>query len=105
MVRAFGAAIPAFACRYDPRIPAAVIALIGATLYLVLSGASVSTQRAFVMVSVVLLGILLKRRAISMQSIALAAAIILALQPQSVLSPGFQMSFAAASALVAAFDI
>lgn len=105
VVRAFGAAIPAFARRYDPRIPAAVIALIGATLYLVLSGASVSTQRAFVMVSVVLLGILLKRRAISMQSIALAAAIILVLQPQSVLSPGFQMSFAAASALVAAFDI
>ncbi len=105
VVRAFGASIPAFARRYDPRVPAAIIALIGATLYLALSGASVSTQRAFVMVSVVLLGILLKRRAISMQSIALAAAIILVLQPQSVLSPGFQMSFAAASALVAAFDL
>lgn len=105
VARAFGAAIPAFARRYDPRIPAAIIALIGATLYLVLSGASVSTQRAFVMVSVVLLGVLLKRRAISMQSIALAATIILILQPQSILAPGFQMSFAAASALVAAFDL
>ena len=105
VVRAFGAAIPTFARRFDPRIPAAIIALIGATLYLVLSGASVSTQRAFVMVAVVLLGILLKRRAISMQSIALAAAIILILQPQSALAPGFQMSFSAAAALVAAFDL
>ena len=105
VVRAFGAAIPAFARQYDPRIPAAIVALIGATLYLVLSGASVSTQRAFVMVSVILLGVLLKRRAISMQSIALAATIILILQPQSILAPGFQMSFAAASALVAAFDL
>jgi len=103
--RAIGAAIPAFARRYDPRIPAAVIALVGASLYLVLSGASVSTQRAFVMVTVVLLGIVFKRRAISMQSIALAAGIILLLQPQSILSPGFQMSFSAAAALVAAFDL
>ena len=105
VVRAFGAVIPTYARRFDPRIPAAIIALIGAALYLVLSGASVSTQRAFVMVSVVLLGILLKRRAISMQSIALAATIILVLQPLSILAPGFQMSFAAASALVAAFDL
>jgi len=105
VVRAFGAAFPVFARRFDPRIPAAVIALMGASGYLILSGASVSTQRAFVMVAVVLLGVLLKRRAISMQSIALAAAIILILQPQSVLAPGFQMSFAAASALVAAFDL
>lgn len=104
-VRAGLAAIPAVASRRDPRIPAAVFALMGAGLYLVLSGMSVSTQRAFVMVAVILLGVIFKRRAISLQSIALAAAIILVLQPQSVLSPGFQMSFAAAAALVAAFDI
>lgn len=103
--RAFGAAIPVFARRFDPRIPAAIIALVGACLYLILSGASVSTQRAFVMVSIVLLGVVFKRRAISMQSIALAAGIILLLQPQSILSPGFQMSFSAAAALVAAFDL
>jgi competence protein ComEC len=103
--RAIGAAFPAFARRYDPRIPAAIIALVGASLYLILSGASVSTQRAFVMVAVVLLGVVFKRRAISMQSIALAAGIILLLQPQSILSPGFQMSFSAAAALVAAFDL
>jgi competence protein ComEC len=103
--RALGAAIPAFARRYDPRIPAAIIALIGASLYLILSGGSVSTQRAFVMVAVVLLGVVFKRRAISIQSIALAAGIILLLQPQSILSPGFQMSFSAAAALVAAFEL
>lgn len=104
-VRAGAAAIPAFARRYDPRIPAAIFALAGALAYLVLSGMSVSTQRAFVMVAVILLGTLFRRRAISMQSVAIAAAIILLLQPQSILSPGFQMSFAAASALIAAYDI
>lgn len=104
-VRAGLAAIPAFVRRHDPRIAAALIALAGATLYLVLSGMSVSTQRAFVMVAVILAGVIFQRRAISMQSIALAAAIILVLQPQSVLSPGFQMSFSAAAALVAAFDL
>ncbi|WP_420432544.1 ComEC/Rec2 family competence protein [Hyphobacterium sp.] len=104
-VRAGLAAIPAFARRHDPRIPAALVALAGATLYLVLSGLSVSTQRAFVMVAVILAGVIFQRRAISMQSIALAATIILVLQPQSVLSPGFQMSFSAAAALVAAFEI
>ena len=103
--RAVGAAIPSFARRHDSRIPAAVIALVGAGLYFILSGGSVSTQRAFVMVACVLVGVLLKRRAISMQSIALAAGIILVLEPQSILSPGFQMSFAAAAALVAAFDL
>ncbi len=103
-VRAAGAAIPAFSRKHDPRIPAAIAALCGAVLYLILSGAAIATQRAFVMVAVILIGVLLKRRAFSMQSIALAAGIILLLQPQSLLSPGFQMSFAAAAALVAAFD-
>jgi competence protein ComEC len=104
-VRLALAAWPAYARRRDPRIPAALIALAGAAVYLVLSGLSVSTQRAFVMVAVILLGVIFQRRAISMQSIALAAMIILGLQPQSILSPGFQMSFAAAAALVAAFNI
>jgi len=38
------------------------------------------------------------KRAITMRSVAISAVIILVLNPQSLLSPGFQMSFAAVTA-------
>jgi competence protein ComEC len=49
--------------------------------------------------------ILLDRPAISMRGLALAALIVVALFPESVLEPGFQMSFAATMALVALFEM
>ena len=39
-----------------------------------------------------------------MRAVAIAALVILALQPESVLSPGFQMSFAAVASIVAAYE-
>ncbi|MDO5530059.1 MAG: ComEC/Rec2 family competence protein [Paracoccus sp. (in: a-proteobacteria)] len=79
---------------------AAVGALLAAALYLVVSGASLATERAFIMVSVMLCAILADRRAISLRSIAVAAVIILAMAPEALFSPGFQMSFAATAALI-----
>lgn len=98
------AAIEPLARAIDPRKPAALIALCAALGYLVLSGAAVSTQRAFVMAAVMFAAILLDRRAVSFQSLALAALIILALSPESVVAPGFQMSFAATAALIAVYE-
>ncbi|MEK9735005.1 MAG: ComEC/Rec2 family competence protein, partial [Paracoccaceae bacterium] len=66
-------------------------------------GGSISTQRAFVLVAVMLVAVLFDRRAISLRSVALAAAILLLLRPEALFSPGFQMSFAATTALVVAF--
>lgn len=77
---------------------------ISATTYLMLSGAGIATQRAWVMISVMLLAVLMDRRAITMRSVAVSAIIILTLNPQSVFSPGFQMSFAAVTALVAGYE-
>jgi competence protein ComEC len=51
--------------------------------------------------SVAFLAILLDRRAITLRALAIAALIVLALQPEAVVQPGFQMSFAATTALVA----
>ncbi|MEM9523966.1 MAG: ComEC/Rec2 family competence protein, partial [Pseudomonadota bacterium] len=82
---------------------AAAIALVSASVYLVLSGVSVATERAFIMAAVMLGAVLVDRRAISLRAVALAAMIVLILRPESLLSPGFQMSFAATTALVAAF--
>ncbi|KUJ85921.1 competence protein [Ruegeria marisrubri] len=95
--------IPALALRLPVRKIAAIGALVVASGYLALSGNSVATERAFVMVAVMLGAVLLDRRAISLRAVAVAALIVLVLRPESLLSPGFQMSFAATTALVAVF--
>lgn len=97
------ALVPPLALRIPTRKVAAVVALAAAGFYLVLSGGDVATERAFIMVAVMLVAVLLDRRAISLRSIAIAATLILAVQPESVAEPGFQMSFAATAALVAGF--
>jgi len=80
---------------------AAVIALAGAFAYLILSGGSVSTQRAFIMISIAFIGVLADRPVLTMRTVAVAALVILVLAPESVTKVGFQMSFAAVIALIA----
>jgi competence protein ComEC len=79
---------------------AALVALAAASLYLWISGAEVATERAYVMVAVMLLAVLTDRRAVSLRSVALAALAILVVAPESLVAPGFQMSFAATVALI-----
>ncbi len=90
--------------RYDVRKFAAFTAICAASFYLVLSGASVATQRAWVMSTIFFLAIILDRRAVSMRSVSVAAFVTLALHPESLISVGFQMSFAAVAALVAVYQ-
>ena len=90
--------------RFDVRKFAAGAAISAATFYLILSGASVATQRAWVMSTIFFLAIILDRRAVSMRSVSVAALITLALHPESLISVGFQMSFAAVAALVAVYQ-
>ncbi|MHA6262111.1 ComEC/Rec2 family competence protein [Arenibacterium sp. CAU 1754] len=97
------ALVPSIALRAPVKKIAAVGALIAAAGYLALSGGNVATERAFVMVSVVLCAVLVDRRAFSLRAVALAALIVLAMRPEALLGPGFQMSFAATTALVAVF--
>lgn len=82
---------------------AAGIALAAAAVYLWLSGGGVATERSFIMVAVMLGAILADRRAISLRTVALAAVAILIYSPESVTSPGFQMSFAATVALILSY--
>jgi competence protein ComEC len=98
------ALFPLLALRLPIRKLAALGALAAASFYLLLSGGNVATQRAFVMAAVMLGAILLDRRALSLRSVALAAILILLWRPEALLSPGFQMSFAATVALVAVFQ-
>lgn len=96
---------PRLALRLPAKKMAAVGAIVAGAAYLALSGGNVATERAFVMASVVLVAVLLERRALSLRSVALAAMIVLALRPEALLGPGFQMSFAATTALIAVFGV
>lgn len=82
----------------------ALAAIIAGFAYLQLSGAAIATERAFIMVSVMLVGVMMDKPAITVRAVALAATILLVLHPESLLHPGFQMSFAATTALVASFE-
>ncbi len=101
----FGLAlIPAVALRTDTRKIAAVAALVATTAYFILAGADAATERSWIMAAVMLTAVLVDRRAVSLRSVALAAVAILVTTPESLVEPGFQMSFAATVALVVAFD-
>ncbi|MEP1614328.1 MAG: ComEC/Rec2 family competence protein [Roseobacter sp.] len=103
MLRAGFALVPPLALRIPTHKLAAIGALIAASGYLALSGGNVATERAFIMVAVALCALLVNRRAISLRAVAIAATIVLILRPEALLGPGFQMSFAATTALVAIF--
>lgn len=97
--------VPWFALRYPVRKFAAIGALLVGALYLALSGGAVSTTRAYVMVGVMFGAVLLERRAVSLRSVSIAATILLVISPEALFGPGFQMSFAATTALVAVFGL
>jgi competence protein ComEC len=100
-VRAVLALFPFIALVWPIKKWAAMAALGGATFYLIISGAAVPATRAYVMLASMLLAILFDRPALSMRSVAMAAAIVLLSRPESIIEPGFQMSFAAVVSLVA----
>ncbi len=104
LLRWFLAAFPFIALHYPIRTIAAVAALLGGALYLMISGGAVSTQRAFIMAAVMFIAIILNRPGVTLRNVAFAALIILLLRPESLLDVGFQMSFAAVAALVAIYE-
>jgi competence protein ComEC len=97
------ALVPGLADRVAIRKVAAVGALQAGAVYLALSGGNVATERAFIMVSVMFGAVLIDRRALTLRAVAAAALLILVVQPEALPEPGFQMSFAATTALVAVF--
>jgi len=92
-VRSGLALFPYVALRWSTKKIAAVCALLAGAGYLVMSGNSVSTERAFVMVAVMLIAVLFDRRALTLRAVAIAAMIVLVLRPEALFGPGFQMSW------------
>ena len=104
-VRALLALFPALTVGYPIKKWAAAAALAAAAFYLLLSGNDVATQRSFFMTAVVLIAVLVDRRAVTFRTLAVAAMIVLTLAPQALVHPSFQMSFAATLGLVALIQI
>ncbi len=104
LVRFGLAAVEPVALRYPIKKIAAVAAVVGAFLYLLISGATIPTERAFLMAAIAFGAILIDRTPISMRLVSVAAVAVLAMSPESLLTASFQMSFAAVVALVAGYE-
>ena len=84
---------------------AALAAIVACTLYFGISGMEVATQRAYIIAMIGFGAKLFDRPAISLRSLAIALVAVVVLQPESVVTPGFQMSFAASGALIVLYEI
>ena len=78
----------------------ALAAVAAACVYALLAGLSIPTRRALVMVGVSMAGILLRRNLAPTLSLAWALALVLIVDPFSVLAMGFWLSFAAVAAIL-----
>ncbi len=99
------ALVPAIALNYPIKKWAALAAFVATFVYLVMTGATIPTQRAFLMTGIALAAVMLDRTVISMALAAWAAAAILLLSPEALLGPSFQLSFAAVIALIATYEV
>lgn len=99
------AAFQGLSQRWPVKKIAACGALIMVTCYYLISGFGVSAQRAYIMMVIMLVAVLLDRPSISLRNVALSALVILVWTPSEIMGPSFQMSFAATAALVAGYGL
>lgn len=105
LTRLLVAAWPWLALRVPGKKVAAGVGIAAIWAYLVVSGAPAPAERSAVTAMVAFGAILLDRRAISFNSLAVAAFFVLVRHPEQIVQPGFQMSFTATAALVALAEV
>jgi competence protein ComEC len=103
-VRGGLALIPRVALQYPIKKIAAAVTLFVLACYLLISGAAIPTERAFVMNGLVFVAIIIDRLRISMRICAIAAAVVLVMDPSVLVGVSFQMSFGAVVALIAVYE-
>ncbi len=92
------------ALHWPTRQIAALAALAAGASYMALTGAHLPIMRSFAMACLVTLGVLTGRRAVSLRGLALAALLLMAISPASVVGVSFQMSFSAVLVLIAGYE-
>jgi len=83
---------------------AALFAIAGAIFYDIATGSRVGTERALFMTLIMLTSVVLDRQALTMRNLAIAAALVILIQPEAIMGASFQLSFAAVAALVAVYE-
>lgn len=96
--------IPRWGQRLNAKKIASIAAISVTFCYAILAGLTVPTERAFLMTGLMLVGVLIDRRGITLRSVAWASGIILVFDPSSLIEPGFQMSFSAVICLVSGYE-
>jgi len=91
--------VPGLVLRLPARKAAVVAGTLVALAYALMTGYAVPAQRTFVMLAVIAACLLLDRQASSSRVLALAALVVLLLDPWAVLSAGFWLSFGAVAAI------
>ena len=104
LTRALLCLSPWIALRWPVKTIGAGAAAAAGIAYTILAGAQVPTVRSCVGTVLVLLGIALGREALSLRLLAAGGFIIMAIRPEALLGPSFQLTFAAVTGLVALFN-
>ncbi len=95
---------PWIALRWPVKTIAVGIAALIGIAYTLLAGGEVPTVRTILATLIVLFGMVIGREAFSLRLLAAAAFIILAVRPEALLGPSFQLSFAAVISIVALYE-
>lgn len=95
---------PVLSLGYPIKKWAAACGIAGTYAYLLISGGTPPAVRSAVMIAIMFLAVLLDRPALALRNVALAALIILAVSPPSLIDVGFQMSFACVVALISGLE-
>lgn len=82
----------------------AIAGILGSFFYLLLTGYGIASVRAFIMSSLVLIGVVFDRITLSIRSVCFAAFVILSFNPEYIIFPSFQLSFIAVLALISGFE-
>lgn len=91
---------PAALLRLPAKHAGGIASLMMAVMYSMLAGFSIPTQRACIMLSVFLVTLLMKRHLMSWYAWALALQIVLLINPLSVLTESFWLSFASVALII-----
>lgn len=91
--------------RVSVKFLAAVGGILAALAYFSISGGNVAALRSTIMIVLVFGAVIFGRRALTMRNVAIAALIVVMCDPASVFRPSFQLSFAAVTALVGAYEM
>lgn len=92
------------ALRYPVKKWAAAVAILSCLGYMLLAGAEVPAVRSFIMTALLFLAVLVDRLALTMRLVAVAAGLVLLVEPQSLLDVSFGMSFASVVGLIATYE-